>query len=39
MRAALKNLAYQKTQQYIRYGTVLQTHLLESGDIRYIQKF
>jgi hypothetical protein len=28
MRAALKNLAYQRTQQYIPYGTVLH-HLLE----------
>jgi site-specific recombinase XerD len=36
---ALKNLAYQKTQQYIRYAQFA-THLLESGtDIRYIQSF
>jgi hypothetical protein len=37
MRAALKNLAYQRTQQYIPYSLPL---ILESGtDIRYIQKF
>jgi hypothetical protein len=39
MRAALKNLAYQRTQQYIPYGTVCHSFVRKWTDIRYIQSF